>query len=136
MNTGLDVHHQTARSLLRQHDTIAHDDGPVRTLVRNHSRAKRIAAAGWRALLAIVSFTAASAGRSVGAVDPACTSQTGSGCGVLVPTGGAVRWQSGPECGTSRHRDHTAASNIHWRGQRRGGLAGRPARMNREPAGL
>ncbi len=46
------------------------------------------------------------------AVDPAFTSQTCSGCGVVVQKGLSVRWHSCPDCGTSLHRDHNAAKNI------------------------
>jgi putative transposase len=134
-----DFHHKTALALVRQYDAIYHEDLQVRNLVRNHSLAKSIADAGWSAflaILAILSFKAASAGRSVVAVDAAFTSQACSGCGVIVQKGLSVRWHACPDCGASLHRDHNAAKNIQWRGQRLRGLAGVPAGMNREPAGL
>jgi putative transposase len=64
------------------------------------------------------------------AVDPAFTSQMCSGCGVVVHMGLSVRWHTCQECGTSLHRDHNAARNIQWRGQRLRGLAGEPAGVN------
>jgi putative transposase len=131
-----DFHHKAALALVRAYDTIDHEELPVRNLVRNHSLAKSISDAGWSAFLIILSFKAASAGRSVVAVDPAFTSQVCSGCGVIVAKGLSLRWHACPECGASLHRDHNAARNIHWRGQRLRGLAGMPAGMNREPAGL
>jgi putative transposase len=127
-----DFHHKTALSLVRQCDTIYHEDLRVANMERNHSLAKSIADAGWSAFLTILAFKAASAGKRVAAVDPAFTSQTCSGCGVMVAKGLSVRWHSCPDCGASLHRDHNAARNIQWRGQRLRGLAGR----NREPAGL
>jgi putative transposase len=45
------------------------------------------------------------------AVPPAYTSQICSDRGALVQKGLSVRWHSGPECGTSLHRDHNAAKN-------------------------
>ena len=61
---------------------------------------------------------------TVVAVPPAYTSQTCSGCGVVVKKGLSVRWHSCPECGTSLHRDHNAAKNIERLGQSlRGGVA-------------
>ncbi|HEY7093356.1 MAG TPA: transposase, partial [Ktedonobacterales bacterium] len=75
-------------------------------------------------------------GKRVQAVDPAFTSQICSGCGVVVSKGLSVRWHACPDCGTSLHRDHNAAKNIQWRGQRLRGLAGLPAGVNREPVGL
>jgi putative transposase len=131
-----DFHHKTALTLVRQYDTIYHEELQVRNMVHNHSLAKSISDAGWGAFLAILSFKAESAGKRVQAVDPAFTSQVCSGCGVLVQKGLSVRWHACPDCGSSLHRDHNAAKNIQWRGQRLRGLAGIPAGMNREPAGL
>ena len=137
-----DFHHKTALQLVRQYDTVYHEDLRVANLVKNHHLAKSISDAGWSAfltiltILTILAFKAANAGRQVVAVDPAFTSQTCSGCGVLVHKGLSVRWHSCPACGTSLHRDHNAARNMQWRGQRLQGLAGLPAGVNREPMGL
>jgi putative transposase len=130
-----DFHHKTALALVRENDTIYHEDLRVANMVRNHHLAKSIADAGWSAFLAILTFKAESAGKRVIAVDPAFTSQTCSGCGTTVQKGLSVRWRSCPECGTSLHRDQNAAKNIQWRGQRLRGLAGAPAGANREPIG-
>ena len=119
-----DFHHKTALALVRGNDVIYHEDLQTANLVRNHHLAKSIQDAGWAAFLSILSFKAACAGRSVVAVPPAYTSQTCSGCGVLVQKGLSVRWHSCPECGTSLHRDHNAAKNIERAGQaRQGGVA-------------
>src|SRR5262249_40666829 len=91
-----DFHHKTARALGRANDTIDHEDVPTATLVKHHRLAKSIADAGWSAFLTILRFTAACAGRSVVAVPPASTSQTCSGCGVIVAKGVSVRWHSCP----------------------------------------
>ncbi|HEX6122441.1 MAG TPA: transposase [Ktedonobacterales bacterium] len=136
-----DFHHKTALALVRAYDTIYHEDLRVANMVRNHHLAKNISDAGWSAFLTILSFKAACAGREVLAVPPAYTSQTCSGCGALVAKGLSVRWHQCPDCGTSLHRDENAARNIQargqqGRGQRLRGLAGVPAGMNREPAGL
>jgi putative transposase len=77
--------------------------------------------AGWYTFLSILSFKAACAGRSGVAVPPADTSQTCSGCGVVVKKGLSVRWHSCPGCGMSLHRDHNAARNIERLGQSRRG---------------
>ncbi len=130
-----DFHHKTALALIRSYDTIYCEDLQVRNMVKNHHLAKGVSDAGWSAFLAILGFKAANAGRTVVAVDPALTSQACSGCGVLVQKGLSVRWHACPDCGTSLHRDHNAALNIQWRGQRLRGLAGLPAGTNREPMG-
>jgi len=131
-----DFHHKTALALVRQYDTIYHEDLQTANMVKNHHLAKSIQDAGWSAFLAILNFKAANAGRTVRAVDPAYTSQACSGCGVLVAKGLSTRWHACPECGATLHRDHNAAKNIERRGQRlRGGVAF-VASENREPMGL
>jgi putative transposase len=127
-----DFHHNTALALVRQYDTIYHEDLRVANLLKNHRLAKSIADAGWSAFLGILSYKAACAGRSVVAVDPAFTSQLCSGCGALVQKGLSMRWHSCPVCGLSLHRDHNSAQTIQGRGQRLRGLAGLPAGTNRE----
>jgi putative transposase len=131
-----DFHHKTALALVRQHETIYHEDLRVANLLRNHHLAKSITDAAWAAFLTILTFKAASAGKRVQAVDPAFTSQTCSGCGVVVAKGLSVRWHACPECGTSLHRDHNAAKNIEGRGQRLRGEAASVVSENREPAPL
>jgi putative transposase len=88
-----DVSHTTALALVRQYDTIAHEDVRVAHLRTNHHLAKSIVAAGWAGFLRILSHQAACAGRSeaVLAVDPAYTSQLCSTCGALVEKGLSVR---------------------------------------------
>jgi len=106
-----DFHHKVALQLVQTNDTIYHEDLQTANLLKNHHLAKSISDAGWSAFLRILSFTAACAGRSVVAVSPAYTSQTCSGCGVIVKKGLSVRWHSCPDCGASLHRDHNAAKN-------------------------
>jgi putative transposase len=131
-----DFHHKTALQLVRSNDVMYHEDLQVRNMVQNHHLAKSIQDAGWTTFLAILAYKAACAGRQVVAVNPAFTSQICSGCGVLVQKGLSIRWHSCLDCGTELHRDHNAAKNIKWRGQRLRGLAGLPAGLNREPAAL
>ena len=119
-----DFHHKTALALVRTNDTIYHEDLQTANMVRNHHLAKSISDAGWAAFLSILAFKAACAGKRVVAVPPAYTSQTCSGCGIVVAKGLSVRWHSCPECGASLHRDHNAAKNIERLGQSlQGGVA-------------
>ena len=119
--TCADFHHTTALTLVRQYDTIYHEDLQTANMVRNHHLAKSLADAGWSAFLGILSFKAAEAGKTVVAVPPASTSHACSGCGVLVQKALSVRWHACPDCGTSLQRDHNAALNIVRVGQRAGG---------------
>ncbi len=130
-----DFHHKTALSLVRENDTIYHEDLQMANMVKNHRLAKSIQDAGWAAFLTILSYKAACAGRGVVAVHPAFTSQTCSGCSVMVSKGLSVRWHSCPDCGTNLQRDHNAAKNIEaWaKPSERAGLL---ASENRESSGL
>ena len=130
----MDFHHKTALALVRQHDTIYHEDLQTANMVRNHHLAKSIADAGWSAFLSILSCKAVEAGKTVVAVPAAFTSQACSGCGVLVHKGLSIRWHACPECGTSLHRDHNAALNILARGKEPSG-AGQALRARTQPIG-
>jgi putative transposase len=118
-----DFHQKVALQLVRENDTIYHEDLQAANLIKNHRLAKSISDAGWSQFLNILSFKAACAGRRVVAVPPAYTSQACSGCGVLVQKGLSVRWHTCPDCRPSLHRDHNAAKNIERLGQcLRGGV--------------
>jgi putative transposase len=107
-----DFHYKKALDLVRAYDTIYHEDLQPANMVKNHHLAKSISDAGWAQFLSILAFKAVCAGKRVVAVPAAYTSQTCSGCGVMVQKGLSVRWHSCPDCGTSLHRDHNAARNI------------------------
>jgi putative transposase len=131
-----DFHHKTARALVRENDTIYHENLQPAKMVRNHHLAKSLRDAGWGAFLIILTDKAAWAGRRVVAVHPASTAQTCGGSDVMVQQGMSVRWHSCPDCGTSLQRDHHAAKNSERLGQsRRGGVAV-AALENRECVGL
>jgi putative transposase len=131
-----DVHHKTAPIIVRQYDTIYHEDLQTANMLRNHHLAKSIADAGWSAFLSILAFKAVCAGKRAVAVPPAYTSQRCSGCGVVVYKGLSVRWHACLDCGTSLHRDHNTAKNIVRLGQSHRGGAGVLASENRASAGL
>jgi putative transposase len=150
-----DFHHKTALALVRQYDVGFVEAIQPASLSRRpvpvpdgsggyeHNGASRKAGvnvsiqdAGWAQFLSILAFKAACAGKRVVAVDPAYTSQDCSGCGARIQKSLSVRTHVCTNCGLILDRDENAARNILWRGQRLRGLAGIPAGMNREPAGL
>ena len=131
-----DFHHKTALRLVRHYDVVYYDDLRVANLLRNHHLATSINDAGWGQFRTILEATAAYAGRRVVAVPPQYTSQDCSGCGARVPKSLSVRTPVCPCCGLVLDRDENAARNLQWAGQALRGLAGVPAGMNREPAGL
>jgi putative transposase len=133
-----DFHHKTALHLVRENDTIYHEDLQTANMLKNHHLVKSISDAGWSQFLSILAAKAAYAGRRVVAVPPAYTSQKCSGpnCGILVLKGLSVRWHTCPNCGTSLHWDHNAARNIERLGQSLRGEAGVLASQNRASMGL
>ena len=131
-----DVHYKTALHLVQTNDTVYHEDLQTANMVKHHHLAKSISDAGWSAFLSILTDKAACAGRLVVAVNPAYTSQTCSGRGVMVSKGLSVRWHSCPECDASLHRDHNAAKNRERAGQARRGGAALVASENRASAEL
>jgi putative transposase len=131
-----DFHHKTALALVRKYDTISHEDVQTANVVRNHHLAKSIHAVGWSQFLIILAFKAAYAGKRAEAVPPAYTSQTCSGCGLVVQKGLSVRWHVCPGCGTSLHRDHNAARKRERAGQALRGGAAVAASENRASAGV
>ncbi|HEX3269273.1 MAG TPA: transposase [Ktedonobacterales bacterium] len=119
-----DFHHKTALALVRENDTIYHENLQPANMVKNHHLAKSISDAGWGAFLIILTDKAVCAGRRIVGVNPAYTSQRCSGCGEMVLKGLSVRWHSCSVCGTSLHRDHNAARNIEGLGRSlQGGVA-------------
>jgi putative transposase len=124
--TRQDFHHKTALALVRQYDTISHEDLQTANMLQNHHLATSIADAGWSQFCAILTAKAAYAGRRVVVVPPAFTSQASSGCGVLVYKGLSARWHLCPECGTSLHRDQNAALNIWYLGRQHSGAGQAP----------
>ena len=150
-----DFHHKTALMLVRTYDVVYYEAIQPANLSRrpapmpdgiggylpNGAKAKAglnksIHDAGWGHFLSLLTFKAAWAGKRVEAVNPAYTSQDCSGCGDRIQKSLSVRTHVCTTCGLVMDRDENAARNIQWRGQRLGGLAGVPAGMNREPAGL
>jgi len=137
-----DFHHKTALKLVRENDVIYHEDLQIANMVKNRHLAKSISDAAWGTFLTILSFKAAYAGREVVAVPAQYTSQdcsnvvNGEHCGERVKKSLSVRTHVCPKCGYIADRDHNAAGEIQWRGQRLRGLAGLPAGVNRASAGL
>ncbi len=148
-------HHKTALALGRQYDTIYHEaiapanlsrrpapipDGHGGYLPNGASRKAglntSIHDAGWGRFLSILACKAACAGKRVEAVNPAYTSQDGSGCGTRMEKSLSVRTHVCTNCGLVLDRDEHAARNSQGRGQRLRGVPAMAGALNREPVGL
>jgi putative transposase len=114
-NTRKDFLNKLADDLIQRFDRIVLEDLRVAIMARGRF-ALSILDAGWSYLVSRLAHKAESAGRDVIVVDPAYTSKTCSGCGVLFEhLSLSDRWVS-CGCGTSLDRDHNAALNILKRG--------------------
>ena len=131
-----DFQHKTAPALVRAHDVLYLEGLQVAHMVRHRHLSTSISDAGWYQFRTMLADKAAYAGKQVVLVTPAYTSQECSGCGTHVPKSLSVHTHLCPACGLVLARDEHAARKFHWRGQRLRGLAGLPAGMNREAAGL
>jgi len=117
-------HQTSAPALVRTNEASYHEDMQTANLLGSHHLAKRIQDAGWSACVSFRAAKAAKAGRRLVTLPPASTSQTCSGCGVVVRQGVSVQRHSRPDPGTGLHRDHNAAKYRARLGQRlRGGVA-------------
>ncbi|OLT58406.1 RNA-guided endonuclease InsQ/TnpB family protein [Moorena bouillonii] len=118
-DTRKDFHFKTAKSLLDNHDLVAHEKLNIKGLAKTKI-AKSILDAGWGQFLSILSNkavrvawpTAINAGLITVAVNPRNTSQNCSNCGTKVPKKLKDRIHCCPHCGYTEDRDVNAAINI------------------------
>ncbi|TME83856.1 MAG: IS200/IS605 family element transposase accessory protein TnpB [Chloroflexi bacterium] len=110
-NLRYDHAHKLTRRLVSDFGLIAVEDLNVGGLIRG-PLAKDVADQGWAAFLTILEYKAAEAGTRLIRVPPGGTSQTCSGCGVLVPKRLSERIHRCPACGLVIDRDTNAARNI------------------------
>jgi putative transposase len=108
-----DFHHQLSTALIRDNQTVAVEDLPVKGLSRTRL-AKSIHDAGWSGFVGMLEYKARLYGRAfikIGRFEP--TSRTCSACGTKdCPKPLHVRvWQC-PACGTWLDRDINAAVNV------------------------
>ena len=111
-NRRKDFLNKVASELVRRYDGIALEDLRISNMVQNRCLSKSILDAGWGYLVSQLTHKAESAGRVVELVNPAYTSKTCSGCGILFEhLTLRDRWID-CRCGLSLDRDHNAAINI------------------------
>jgi putative transposase len=114
-NTRKDFINKFVDQLIKRFDRVVLEDLRVAAMARGHF-AMSILDAGWSYLKSRLAHKAESAGREVVEVDPAYTSKTCSGCGVIFEhLKLSDRWVE-CDCGVSLDRDHNAAINILNRG--------------------
>jgi len=103
--------HKLSRRLVSDFNLIVVEDLNVAGLARG-PLAKEVSDQGWAAFLRILEYKAAEAGTRLIRVSPGGTSQTCSGCGVLVGKPLSERTHRCSSCGLVINRDMNAARNI------------------------
>jgi putative transposase len=130
-NRRSDTLHKLSRRLVDDHDLIVHEQLPISNLVRrpkprpdgaggyepNRATAKSVLNrcihdAGWGRLLAMITYKAGSAGRTVISVDPRNTSRTCTQCGHVSAGNRRGAVFKCLACGHEAHADTNAAINI------------------------
>ena len=107
-----DHHFKVAKQYTEHYHSIAVEDLPILTLVKNHHISKSILDASWGAFLDILEAKAANAGHHVIRVNPRFSSQKCYQCGEIVQKSLSVRTHVCPFCGYVADRDINAAKNI------------------------
>ncbi len=111
-NRRKDFLNKLAHTLIASYDLIALEDLQITNMVKNHHLSKSILDAGWGYFTRHLAHKAEEAGREIVLVNPAYTSKTCSGCGVIFDgLSLSDRWIE-CECGVSLDRDVNAAINI------------------------
>lgn len=111
-NQRKDFLHKTANYYIQNYSIIHVEDLKIQNMVKNPHLSKSISDSSWGMFFEMLSYKAASAGRTVIKVPPYNTSQNCSRCGKKVVKSLSVRIHRCPFCGLVLDRDHNAALNI------------------------
>jgi len=111
-NQRKDFCHKETKKIIDQYQYICVEDLDIKPMMESSHFAKSIADASWHQFRQFLTYKAAEAGRKLGLVNPAYTSQICSQCGHLEPKKLTNREHKCSQCGYTAHRDLNAAQNI------------------------
>jgi putative transposase len=111
-NQRKDFCHKEARKIIDQYQYICVEDLNIKNMMEGSYLAKSIADASWNQFRQFLTYKAEEAGRKLGLVNPAYTSQKCSQCGHLEPKKLMERQHKCSQCGYTANRDFNAAQNI------------------------
>jgi putative transposase len=111
-NQRKDFCHKQARKIVDRYQYICVEDLNVKNMIEGSPLAKSITDASWNQFRQFLTYKAAEAGRKLGLVNPAYTSQACSQCGHLELKKLTERKHECSQCGYTAHRDLNAAQNI------------------------
>lgn len=107
-----DFCHKHSRKIVQQYQYICVEELDVKRMIEKTHLSKTIMDASWRRFLNVLTYKAEEAGRKIGFVNPAYTSQDCSQCGHRTAKQLSDRTHSCPSCGYRTTRDLNAAHNI------------------------
>jgi len=111
-NQRKDFCHQKSKAIVEKYQYICIEDLDIRKMVEKTYLAKNITDASWNQFRQFLTYKAAEAGRKLGLVNPAYTSQDCSRCGYREEKKLSERMHCCPQCGYRAKRDFNAAQNI------------------------
>jgi putative transposase len=115
-NKRSDFCHKVSRTIVNTYQYICVEELEVQKMVKGsplgHQMSKSIADASWEQFCRFLSYKAEDAGRKIGFVNPAYTSQDCSKCGNRERKKLSQREHCCSQCGYTAHRDRNAAENI------------------------
>lgn len=111
-NQRKDFCHKESKKIVEQYQNICVEDISVKKMMQESPFAKSIADASWSQFLQCLSYKAAEAGRKLGLVNPAYTTQDCSQCGYREEKKLSERIHCCKNCGYTASRDYNAAQNI------------------------
>lgn len=111
-NQRKDFCHKESKKIIEQYQYICVEDLNIKKMVEGSRFAKNITDASWNQFRQFLTYKAAEAGRKLGLVNPAYTTQDCSQCGHRQAKLLSDREHSCIECGYKASRDLNAAQNI------------------------
>jgi len=111
-NQRKDFCHKESKKIIEQYQYICVEDLDIKKMMEGSYYAKSIADASWNQFRQFLTYKAGEAGRKLGLVNPAYTSQDCYQCGYREEKQLSQRTHSCPRCGYIATRDFNAAQNI------------------------
>ena len=111
-NQRKDFCHKESRKIVNEYQYICVEDLDIKNMIEKSSFAKSIADASWNQFRQFLTYKTVEAGRKLGVVDPAYTTQTCSRCGRREAKSLSQRSHVCSQCGYKTSRDFNAAENI------------------------
>ena len=111
-NRRKDFCHQESRKIINQYQFICIEDLNIKNMIEGSSLAKNITDVSWNQFRQYLTYKAEEAGRKLGLVNPAYTTQTCSKCNWIEEKKLSEREHSCTKCGYRATRDFNAAQNI------------------------